>query len=107
MAIEFINKIGILRSALMSIVLVCIIFSFFSSGQVAYSGWAMIPTLLIPALTPIVFFGLAFDVMMSSILFADNVDEKRSRFKLILILEIILLITLFVSWMPYFLSIGS
>lgn len=106
MTIEFINKIGILRSALMSIVLVCIIFSFFSSGQVAYSGWAMIPTLLIPALTPIVFFGLAFDVMMSSILFADNVDEKRSRFKLILILEIILLITLFVSWMPYFLSIG-
>jgi len=101
------EKIGILRSGLIATVLVCIVFSFFSGGQVSYSGWAFVTTLLIPALTPIVFFGLAFDVMMSSILFIDNVDEVRSRFKLILSIEVILLSTLLIVWLPYFLSIGS
>lgn len=107
MTATLIKRIGILRSSLMATVLASISFSFFSGGQVAYSGWAMVPTLLVPALTPIIFFVLAFDVMMSSILFADNVDEERSRFKFILIIEVFLLIALFISWLPYFLSIGS
>lgn len=107
MTTNFINKIGILRGLLLSTVLVSIVFSFFSDGRVAYSGWEMVPTLLVPAITPIVFFVLAFDVMMSSILFADNVNEVRSRFKFILIVEISFLIILFSSWLPYFLSIGS
>ena len=107
MVLDLVKKIGILRFTLMSLVVTCIIFSFFSAGQVAYSGWAMVPTLLVPALTPIVFFGLAFDVMMSSILFSDNTEEKRSRFKFILLIEILLLVSLTIAWLPYFLSVGS
>ncbi len=102
-----VKKFGPLRTALVGTVLTSVIFSFFSHGQVTYSGWPMVPTLIVPALTPIVFFVLAFDVMMSSILFADSIDAARSRYKTILLTEIALLITLFGSWLPYFLSIGS
>jgi len=98
---------GPLRTALLATVLTSIGFSFFSQGQVAYSGWPMVPTLIVPALTPIIFFVLAFDVMMSSILFADSTEAARSRYKTILLTEIVFAIVLLSSWLPYFLSIGS
>ncbi len=101
------KKFGPLRIALLGTALVSTGFSFFSQGQVAYTGWPMVPTLIVPALTPIVFFVLAFDVMMSSILFADSVEAARSRYKTILLTEIVLAIILFGSWLPYFLSIGT
>jgi len=67
----------------------------------------MVPTLIVPAIAPILFFVLGFDLMMSSILAADKKDDEKAKFYFIIKLEAILLVTMFLFWLPYYMSIGS
>ncbi|GMR21276.1 MAG: hypothetical protein BMS9Abin36_1876 [Gammaproteobacteria bacterium] len=104
---SFFNRIGPLRGILLFSVALFVVLSQITGDPISYSGWQILPTLIVPAIAPILFFVLGFDLMMSSILAADRTDDEKARFHFIVKLEAILLLTMLLSWLPYFLSIGS
>ena len=107
MVTTLIKRIGVLRFLLVTLVAIFILASRFTGEQAAYSGWEMIPTLIVPAVAPIVFFVLLLDMMMAGVFMVDKQGDERKRFKFIVNLDLLLTIGMLVSWVPYFISIAS
>jgi hypothetical protein len=102
---RFINKIGMLRALLSFGVLIVIITAPFADAPVVYSGWAMFPTLIAPALVPILFFVYPLELTMTRIFMSDKEGEERARYKFILWVDIIMLLGLVIVWLPFFLRL--
>lgn len=96
---EFVGKLGVLRT-LLAIVILWFVVSAPFAGEIVYSGWSIVPTLLVPVLVPIVFFVLPMDIIMSRIIMSDG--EARARLKAVILTDVVLLVVLFVAWLPYF-----
>lgn len=74
-----------------------------AKGSVAvYHGWALVPTVLIPMMVPILFMVLMLDVLMSSVFMIDKQGAARARYRTILFVELILAAGLVLFWVPYF-----
>jgi hypothetical protein len=73
-------------------------------SDAALSGWEMIPTLVVPAMTPLVFMVLMFDYMMCRIRMSD--EAERKKFRTISYVELASALLLLIIWLPYFLAIG-
>ncbi len=100
--------IGPLRAMLYTLVIVIIVLSQFTGDKAVYTGWAIIPTLIIPAIAPIVFFGFLLELLMSSVFMTDTEETRtRTRFKNIIKIDLVLLAGLVLAWSPYFSSLGS
>jgi hypothetical protein len=106
MFLELLSQLGVLRVSLAILILVLVGFAPFAAGPVSYSGWAMVPSLVVPAIVPIVFFVLLLDMMMSRIFMVDQQGEGRARYRRILWLEGVLLVLMLLAWMPFFASLG-
>ncbi len=66
-------------------------------------GWAVVSTLLAPALAPIVFMLFMLDALMSRVLMVgqESLTEK-ARHKRIMIMDLIIGISFLAYWLPYF-----
>jgi len=95
-------KLGVLRLLLVLIVLWFVVSAPFAGTEIVYSGWSMVPTLLVPVLVPIVFFVLPMDITMSRVFMSDAEGDVRNRYKLVIIMDIALFVVLLVAWLPYF-----
>ncbi len=104
---RFIRYIGPLRALLYLLALLLASLAGTAGGEVAYSGWRVVPTLVVPALVPIVFFVLLLDVMMSAIFMADHQGPARRRYRHLLGLTLGVWLLLTVTWSPFFLSLGA
>jgi len=102
----FIKQIGPLRVILAAVAISMIVFSFFTDDPVR-QGWAIIPTLVIPAVVPIVFFVLLLDILMSGVFMVDKTGQERSRFKFIALMDTVFVVLIVTLWLPYFRSLGS
>ena len=103
--IEKLKQLGVLRLLL---IFAAIIFSGLAPepGTVAErSGWEMIPTLIAPALAPLILMVLLFDFMMCRIRMSDGQNYKRFRF--ISYVELVAVILFLLIWLPFFLAIGK
>jgi hypothetical protein len=107
MMTTFLGQFGVLRGALVASAAIFAPLALTTGERAARSGWEMVPTLIVPAMAPIIFFVLAFDLMMSSILFGAHEGEKKARYRGIVVTEAIVLVALAAFWIPYFLSIGN
>ena len=107
MVAVLIKRIGVLRFLLVILAATVILASQFTGDEAAYSGWAMIPTLIVPAVAPIVFFVLLLDMMMAAVFMVDKQGDERKRFKFIVNLDLLLVVGMLVAWVPYFISIAS
>lgn len=67
-----------------------------------YSGWAMIPTIVVPVLAPNIFMVVMLDVMMASIFMIDKKGAARARYRRIQLTNLALAAGLVVFWTPYF-----
>ncbi|HEC13970.1 MAG TPA: hypothetical protein ENI80_12130 [Acidiferrobacteraceae bacterium] len=105
--ITYISYVGVLRVILHGFSLVVIGFSRIADGPPVYTGWEIVPSLIIPALVPIVFFVLLLDMMMAMVFMVDRTGEVRRRFRTIALIDLALVIALFFFWLQYFLSIGQ
>lgn len=103
--IEILRQLGALRFLL---ILAAIFIAALSPepGTVATrSGWEMIPTLVAPAMAPLVFMVLLFDFMMCRIRMNDGQDYKK--FQMISYVELVAAILFLLIWLPFFLAIGK
>lgn len=102
---RLIGWLGIQRALLLLGVVVLIATAPYAGGETAYSGWLMWPTLLAPALAPMLVFVLPLDMTMCGILMADRTAAERRRYRAIIILDLVLLIVLVAAWSPFFLDL--
>lgn len=79
----------------------------FANAPIEYSGWEMFPTLIAPAIVPILFFIYPLEMTMTSIFMADKEGKGRARYKFILWVDTIMLLGLVFTWLPFFIRLLS
>lgn len=104
--LKFLKKLEPLRIMLVILALILIIFAQKSETQAVYEGLAIIPTLIFPALVPMLFMGLLLDALMSRVRQVDLTGEERKRYRFIMFLNLGLALLLLLTWLPFFLSLG-
>ena len=98
---QIIHRIGPLRFILQLLALIFIFLSLSVGDTVYYSGWKMLPSLIVPALIPIVFFGMLLELLMSTVFLIDAEEpENRSRFMTIVKIDLLLIAGLLLFWVP-------
>ena len=107
MILTLVKKIGVLRTLLSVGVLVIMATAPFADGPIEYSGWAMFPTLVVPALVPILFFVYPLEMTMARVFMSDKDGEERARYKLILWVDLVMLLGLIICWSPFFIRLLS
>jgi len=105
--VRLLNHVGVLRMMLYGLTVAIILFAPFSGGEVVYSGRAMVPSLIVPALVPIVFFVLMLDLMMSAVFRADARGDARRRYGHLVATSLVLGMLLLASWLPFYLALGN
>ena len=104
---QLFTYIGVLRILLTLLVIIMVAFRPFAGGEISYSGWNVLPTLVVPAVVPIVFAVVLLDSLMSLVFMVDTIGAKRKRFKVILMMHIVSVALLLMAWVSYFMSIGE
>ena len=66
-----------------------------------YAGWDMIPTLVFPALVPLLFMVLLLDAIMSAVQLASYPGERR-RYRTVIGVSLGMALLLVLWWWPYF-----
>ena len=66
-----------------------------------YAGWDMIPTLVFPALVPLLFMVLLLDAIMSAVQLASYPWERR-RYRTVIGVSLGMALLLVLWWWPYF-----
>lgn len=66
-----------------------------------YSGWGMLPTLVVPALVPLFFMVLLLDAIMGAVWLASSPGERR-RYRTVIGVSLGMALLLVLWWWPYF-----
>lgn len=107
LAVTYAREAGVLRILLAILTVAIVVSAPFAGDHAITEGWAMVPTVIVPATVPIVFFVLWLDVLMAAVFRADAVEDeiRRERFGTIVKADIVLVSVLTLSWLPYFYSV--
>ena len=104
---KFFQELRALRIVMAVTTLFVSLSSLFSGEEIHFSGWEMVPTLIVPAIVPILFFVIWLDVLMTWVFRVDAEGEDRIRLGKILLFDLALVSLLTLSWIGYFLSLGG
>lgn len=99
------KKIGFLRLLLVVGIFVLIGFAPFSGGEVHYSGWRIVPSLIVPSIVPMVLFVLPLDMTMCGVFMSGETDAARARYRFIIAMDVLLFAALLLAWLPFFLDL--
>ena len=95
-----------MRVALALVALVLVIGAQPPETRVVLHGWQMVPTLLMPVLAPLVFFGLLLDALMGRVMMIDVQGAERARYRSIVWTDLLLAVALVAAWYPYISSLA-
>ena len=73
---------------------------------VAYAGWEMVSSLLIPVLAPLIFMLLMLDALMSRVWMSEAEGVEWKRLRLVFRVDLIVGLVLLAYWLPYFIALG-
>lgn len=106
---NFVNQVGELRVFLFFVTLGSLSAIPFtnSDGVVRMDGLGLFPDVLVPVVSFLLVFILLLDMLMSRVFMIEADDEKCKKFKSILLLEFILVVSLISFWTPYFFAVLS
>jgi len=105
--LDFLSELGALRILLALIALVAVAFAPVPGVASARAGWALVTTAVIPALGPVVFAVLLFDMLMSRVLMSDAEGEARRRYRRALAFDGVVVAVLLLSWLPFLIYLFS
>ena len=83
-------------------ILLMIVSAAFSLGGLQKSGIMMFPTLIIPAMVPMMFFILPLDMTMCAIMMSGKGDEAKQRYRRLIICDLAAMVALFAAWWPFY-----
>ena len=99
---DFFEFVGPLRFMLYLLILILTISALFSMGGTQKSGFMMFPTLIAPAIVPMLFFVNLLDVTMCAIMMSGKGATERRRYRHMIWYDLISLIVLFAAWSPFY-----
>ncbi len=100
MIANYIMRLGILRALLASLLFALVIMAPFAGDHGEKSSWSMLPSLLAPALVPILVLVVLFDIVMSRVVM--SVDERKVRYGTVLWTYLLLLFATAIFWGPFY-----
>lgn len=98
---------GILRILMILLAIALMALRPWADAEVIYGEWSMIPTLVAPALVPIVFMGLWLDVIMCFVFKSDKTGAVRKMYKIAIVADVTTVLVLLLVWLTFFTSLGS
>lgn len=103
---NLLQQMGVLRLVLVGAAILDILLAPNPGTPVAYNGWELVTTLIVPVLAPILLQVLLLDALMAKILMSSNQGVERARFRRIMIVDLVMTAVLVLGWTPYFLALG-
>ena len=103
--LDFASYVGALRALLYLLILILTVSALFGMGQTEKSGIMIFPTLIAPALVPMLFFINLLDVTMCRILMSGKDAGERRRYRHLIWCDLISLIAVFAAWTPFYLRL--
>lgn len=101
MVSKVVGRIGTLRFMLQCLAFIFIFLSQSVGTRMVYTGWELVPTLIVPALIPIIFFGMLLELMMSTVFMLDAEEpDKKARFRTIVKIDVVIIAGLLLFWVP-------
>ena len=104
---HIIRAFGPLRITLILLVIIDMLLRPEPGTRLAYEGWEMVPGLLAPVMSPILFMLLLLDAIMAMVYRSDKPVEVKARYLIIVMVNIVLAITLLLRWLPFFKEIST
>ncbi len=99
---DFFVYVGPLRAMLYLLMLILFLSAFFSMGETQKSGFMMFPTLIAPAIVPMLFFVNLLDATMCKIMMSGKNAAQRRRYRHMIWYDLISLFVLFAVWTPFY-----
>jgi hypothetical protein len=97
---DYIGRLGILRALLGALLLVVVIMAPFAGGADDRAGWSALPSLIAPALLPILIMVVLFDLAMTRV--TMPAAQRAARYTTILWTYVALLGAAALAWGPFF-----
>lgn len=97
---SYLKRLGILRTLLAGLLAALVVMAPFAWGQEDDSLWQILTSLIAPALVPIVFMLVLFDIVMARI--TMSAEDRKERYATVSWTYIVLLIAAAVAWGPFF-----
>lgn len=94
-----------MRVVLISLAILSLIFRAKIGTPVSYDGWPMIETVFIPVMAPLITMVLLLDSLIATIWLSQSSGEEKSRYKLILGVNLLTVIIMLSLWIPFFIAI--
>jgi len=73
--------------------------------QANFEGFSAVTTLVIPAITPLIFLVMLLDALMNRVWLIDAKDEDRTKYTNIIKVDLLLSLMVLIVWTPYFIEI--
>jgi len=102
---QFIDQMKPLRLMLALSAVIFAIFATKAGTSASYEGVEAITTLVIPALTPLIFLVLLLDALMNRVWLIDATEADKQKHKNIIQVDLLLAGIILIRWIPYFISI--
>lgn len=101
MVTKVVRRIGPLRFMLQFLAFIFIFLSQSVGTRMVYAGWEFMSTVIVPALIPLIFFGMLLELMMSTVFMLDAEEpDKKARYRTIVKIDVMLIVGLLLFWVP-------
>ncbi len=101
MVTKVVRRIGLLRFLLQFLAFIFIFLSQSVGTRMVYTGWELLSTVIVPALIPIIFFGMLLELMMSTVFMFDAEElDKKARYRTIVKIDIVIIAGILLFWVP-------
>ena len=97
---EYLRRIGTLRALLVVLLVALIAMAPFAGARVEDSAWSVLSALIAPALVPIVFLVVLFDLVMGRVVMSG--EDRLERYGAVLWTYVVLLVALTIAWAPFY-----
>lgn len=102
----FLGQLRPLRAVLVLGAIIAILGKPAAGTPVAYAGWEMVSSLLIPVLAPLIFMLLMLDALMSRVWMSEAEGDEWKRLRLVFRVDMVVGLALLAYWLPYFIALG-
>ena len=102
---NLLRQMGVLRVVLVGLAILDMLASPRPGTAAVYSGWEVVPTLILPVLAPILLQVLLLDALMGRVMMSSAKGVERARYRRIVTVNLVFSVALVLWWLPYFLKL--
>ena len=102
---NLLRQMGVLRVVLVGLAILDMLAAPRPGTAVVYSGWEVVPTLILPVLAPILLQVLLLDALMGRVMMSSAKGAERARYRRIVTVNLVFSGALVLWWLPYFLKL--